>query len=79
MDITANWGYVCATANAVPRMADEIERLREALAEVACWIPDGSRQTPEQRGCKCSTAYDVERWIARALGPTVQKEPTDGR
>lgn len=42
--------------------------LRAALKEASCWIPDGSRRTPEERGAKAATAYDVEKIIADTLG-----------
>ncbi len=41
--------------------------LVEALRESACWIPDGSRRTPEQRGAKCETVGEVEAMIKAAL------------
>ncbi len=41
--------------------------LEHALNEALCWIPDGSRMTPEQRGAKCETAYEVDKMIRRAI------------
>jgi hypothetical protein len=52
----------------------ELAELREiagelaaALVEAHFWIPDGSRMTPEQRGAKCETAYEVARQSDAAL------------
>lgn len=41
--------------------------LLAALVEAACWIPDGSRRTPEQRGAKCETADEAREMIAAAI------------
>lgn len=41
--------------------------LLAALKEASCWIPDGSRRTPEERGAQCVTAYDVDAMIALAI------------
>lgn len=48
------------------RLIAKAPELLRALKEAVCWIPDGSRMTPEQRGAKCETAYEVEEMI-RAL------------
>ena len=45
----------------------KVSALLEALKEASCWITDGSRRTPEQRGAKCQTADDVRRMIAAAV------------
>lgn len=37
--------------------------LLAALKEARCWIPDGSRFTPEQRGAKKETTFGVEEMI----------------
>jgi len=41
--------------------------LLEALKEAYCWIPDGTRQSPEQRGAQCATVYDVEDMIRASI------------
>jgi hypothetical protein len=38
-----------------------------ALQEAQCWIVDGTRRTPEQRGARCETVGDVEVMIAAAI------------
>ena len=52
-----------ADLNLVAAAPELLEALREAL----CWIPDGSRQTPDQRGAKCETAYDARKMVRAIL------------
>ena len=61
-------------ADHVPTLQAEVERLREALTEARCWIPDGSRTTPMDRGAKCDT-FSEARWLmTTALAATAPKE-----
>lgn len=48
--------------------------LRDALREASAWVPDGSRKTPEQRGAKCHTAFELEGLIFNALSSTPKPE-----
>lgn len=56
-----------------PREA-RIKRLETALREARCWIVDGSRGTPEQRGATCDVANDVFELIDAALEPAPEGE-----
>jgi len=49
------------------RMRESHPLLIAALKEAACWIPDGSSRTPEQKGAKCETLLDLETVIQDAL------------
>jgi len=52
----------------------DVKLLREALTEARCWIPDGSRTTPMDRGAKCDT-FSEARWLmTTALAATAPKE-----
>lgn len=53
--------------NCMVGMRETNAALLAALEEAACWIPDGSRQTPEQRGAKRETADEVREMIAAAI------------
>jgi hypothetical protein len=55
---------VAALLNEAEEMRDA---LRAALTEARCWIVDGTRRTPEQRGAKCETAIDARQMIDAAL------------
>jgi len=52
----------------------DVKLLREALTEARCWIHDGSRTTPMDRGAKCDT-FSEARWLmTTALAATAPKE-----
>lgn len=39
----------------------------EALEEVRCWVPDGTRRSPLDRGAKVETVYELMNGIDAAL------------
>ena len=51
----------------VATLTQIVDQMRDALVEARCWIPDGSRRTPEQRGAKCATVQEVDALIQAAL------------
>ena len=59
-----------ATADELEAIARNIlaaPDLLTALEKAHCWIPDGTRRTPEQRGAKCETATEVDEMIRAAI------------
>lgn len=51
----------------------DVKLLREALQEAACWLPDGTRTTPRDRGAKCETFSEAREIISIALTATAPK------
>lgn len=47
--------------------ADAIALAVRAIQEALCWLPDGSRMTPEQRGARMAMAGDVIAACQQAL------------
>lgn len=39
----------------------------DALNEVACWVPDGTRRSPLERGAKVETVHDLMQMIIAAI------------
>ena len=54
-------------ADKARKLEREAEVLRTALREARCWIGDGSRKTPEQRGALKETCLEALEQIDAAL------------
>lgn len=39
----------------------------EALNEAVCWVPDGTRKSPLERGAKLETVHDLRQMIIAAI------------
>lgn len=48
-------------------LREGLERCIGVLEEAHSWIPDGSRRTPEQRGAKLATGFDVNDALTETL------------
>ena len=52
----------------VPDPRDEALRVAaEALVEVSCWVPDGTRRSPIERGAQVETVHELMDGIKAAL------------
>ena len=62
--------YYEQAASGFIQIADaEARKLRAALVEALCWVPDGKlRSTPAKRGATCETVGEMRKMARKALG-----------